>query len=268
MHVFLWVMIAMGVASIGGAASASNPEANIPQVAVIDWFPFGWQEDGRDKGMFIDLVALYSRELDTRIDAVVAPVPRVIRGMEDGEFDFTLTYRDTDMMGQVTYIADIGCLTSYIISYRDNPVTSLEGLNGLTVAYPGRGYFAKRYLPHLKLDGVQVTQTFVMFRMALRRRLDAFVINDAVWEGYRNNLYPGFKVPQDRWADFAEPLPIDTMPLSVSIAPGSKHSAMGQQISALAQSDAFMAKVRALYAAYKLPNATGCLSSPAVPTSE
>lgn len=246
-------------------AYATNPQGGTPQFAIIDWFPFGWKEAGEDKGMLVDMVDIYRRHLNVSVDAVIAPVPRVIRGMELGEFDFTLTYRDADMLGNVTYIADIGCLDSYIVSYKDRPVTSLEGLNGLRVAYPGGGYFAKRFLPDLKLDGIQVSQTFVMFRMALRHRLDAFIINDAVWQGYRNNLYPGFKVPAHRWEDFAEPVAIETLPLSVSISAKSVHTALGDQIADLSRSAAFMKDMEALYASYKLPNATACLTTVSQP---
>jgi|GEM_PF-2043076 len=253
-----WLLVGLGVVFPYGSADAANPDDNIPQFAIIDWFPFGWKEDGQDKGMFVDMVDLYRRHLAMETQAVIAPVPRVIRGMEDGEFDFTFTYRDPGMM-KVNYIADIGCLDSYIVSYKDNPVTSLEGLNGLRVAYPGGGYFAKRFLPQLDIDGVQVAQTFVMFRMALRQRLDAFIINDAVWQGYKNDLYPGFKVPADRWKDFAEPVAIETLPLAVSISYKSRHQALGKRISELSGSDAFMSDMKRLYERYKLPNATGCL---------
>lgn len=242
------------------AVRAANPEDGVPQFAVIDWFPFGWTEAGTDKGMFVDMVSLYRQYLGTNLQAVISPVPRVIRGMENGEFDFTITYRDPGMMGGVDYIADIGCLDSYVVSYRDNPVRSLADLNGLRVAYPGGGYFAKRFLPGLSIDGVQVSQTFVMFRMALRRRLDAFVINDAVWQGYRNNLYPHFKVPEHRWKDFAPPLVIETLPVAVSISPASAHRALGKRISGLVEDKAFMADMAALHARYKLPNGTACLA--------
>ncbi|NVJ96703.1 MAG: hypothetical protein HWE25_01050 [Alphaproteobacteria bacterium] len=245
--------------SVSCAVHATNPEDGVPQFAIIDWFPFGWAEDGQDKGMFVEMVALYRQYLSADLDAVIAPVPRVIRGMEEGEFDFTITYRDPGML-DVKYVADIGCLDSYIVSYSDNPIKSLEGLNGLRVAFPGGGYFDKRFRPNLDLDGVQVAQTFVMFRMALRRRLDAFIINDAVWQGYKNDLYPGFKVPAERWADFAEPVAIETLPVAVSISPKSPHTAIGHRITELSHSDTFMADLQKLYDRYKLPNAMACLA--------
>ena len=235
--------------------------ADIPSAryGIIDWFPFGWIEDGKNKGMFVEMVTALDAALGAQSEAVVGPVPRVLRGMETGGFDFTITYRDNEMMGQVNYLVDIGCLKSAVVSFKKQPVRALKDLNGLRVAYPGGGYFVKRFLPELQLDGLEVSQTYIMFRMALRDRLDAFIINDAVWQGYRNNLYPDFKIPQDRWAEFAEPLYMETLPLAVSVSLTSRHQELASRMRTVMQSGAFTSALQEIYDKYKLPDALQCL---------
>lgn len=236
-----------------------NAEVSPARYGVIDWFPFGWVEDGKNKGMFVEIVASLDAALKVQSEVVVAPVPRILRGMQRGEYDFTITYRDNEMMEQVNYLVDIGCLKAAVVSLRKQPVRALKELNGLRVAYPGGGYFVKRFLPELRLDGLEVSQTDIMFRMALRGRLDAFIINDAVWQGYRNNLFPGFRVPQERWIDFAEPLYTETLPLAVSVSLTSSHKALASRIRKVMQSAAFVNALQAIYDKYKLPNALQCL---------
>jgi ABC-type amino acid transport substrate-binding protein len=245
---------------VQAAARDSAPEdLATPRFGIIDWFPFGWVEGDNNAGMLFDMVAALDTALGVKSNAILSPVPRVINRMKDGEYDFTITYRDTNMLNDVDYLADMGCLRSAVISFRQHPVRSLDQLNGLRVAYPGGGYFAKRFLPDLNLEGHRVAQTYIMFRMALRGRLDAFIINDAVWQGYKNDLYPGFKVPKERWQDFAEPLYIETLPLAVSISKKSKYHALAKRMRSVMQSPAFVQELQSIYDKYQLPDALQCL---------
>ncbi len=245
-------------ASIPALPAAAADHQN-PRFAIIDWFPFGWVEDGRNVGMLVDMVKLYNRHLDQNLEDIVSPVPRVIRGMEEGDFDFTITYRDAGMLGNVDYLGDIGCLKSLIVSFKTHPVTSLDGLTGLTVGYPGGGYFAKRFAPYLDLQRVEVPQTFVMLNMALRGRLDALILNNAVLEAYKRDMFPGFTVPQERWADFAEPAVIEELPLAASMSLKSRFGVVAERMRALSSDPAFLADLREIYASYGVEHAMECL---------
>ncbi len=238
-----------------------------PTFGIIDWFPFGWVEAGENRGMVVDIAKAIDEAIAVSSEKVVSPVPRVLRAMENAEFDFTITYRDPTMLDTVDYLADLGCLRSAVVSFRSAPVSRLEQLNGLRVAYPGGGYFVKRFLPHLRLEGTEVAQTDIMFRMAYRNRLDAFIINDAVWFGYKNDLHPDYKVPKSLWPRFAEPAYVETLPLAVSIAKGSRYQHIGNKMKGLMQNRAFVEALLNVYKKYQLPNALACLSltAPSIP---
>lgn len=246
----------------------SRAEGVQPRYGIIDWFPFGWIENGESKGMMVEMAHAIDRAIGTKSEIVVAPVPRVLRGISENTYDFTITYRDADMLPDVEYLADIGCLRSAIVSMKTAPVMSLEGLNGKRVAFPGGGYFVKRFLPSLNLDGVEVAQTFIMYKMALRGRLDAFIINDAVWFGYKADLYPDYKVPHARWKDFAEPQYLETLPVAVSMGNGSTHSQTAAAIKALMGNPRFVSSLQAIYKKYALPNALQCLPEFSAGTTE
>lgn len=240
-------------------ATAVAAEDKRPRFGILDWFPFGWIQDGESHGMMVEMAKAIDDAIGAQSDIVVAPVPRVLRGITEGDYDFTITYRDTGMLKDVEYLSDIGCLRSAVVAMKPLVIKSLSDLNGLKVAYPGGGYFVKRFLPTLDLQGVEVAQTYIMFRMALRGRLDAFVINDAVWEGYRANLYPGFQVPAYRWKDFAEPYYHETLPIAVSIAQDSHHHVFRERIRSIMDNPVFVKKITRIYEKYALPNALHCL---------
>ena len=230
-----------------------------PVFGIIDWFPFGWQEAEKPVGMFVDMVNAINQTLEIDAQSIVSPVPRVIRAADVGEIDFTITYRDTEMLKTVEFLVDIGCLKAAIVSFKSSPVMSLQGLNGRRVAYPGGGYFVKRFLSTLDLDGVEVAQTDIMFRMAARKRLEAFVINDAVWHGYRQDMHPTYKVPSTLWPELTEPLYLETLPLSISVARGSGQDELAKELKGIMKNRAFKKALLEIYKKYKLPNAIACL---------
>jgi ABC-type amino acid transport substrate-binding protein len=230
-----------------------------PRFGVIDWFPFGWMQDEKNQGMIVEIAQAIDIVLGVKSDVIVAPVPRVLRGMAEAGFDFTITYRDEEMLSEVEYLTDIGCLRSAVVSMKNKPVKALHELNGLRVAYPGGGYFVKKLLPHLNLEGVEVSQTDMMFRMALRGRLDAFIINDAVWFGYWQNNRQGFVIPVEKLQEFAEPYYLETLPFAISISKKSKHQELGQRIKAIMNNPEFVADLKRIYSKYSLSNAMQCL---------
>lgn len=242
-----------------GVFSPVLAKTESPVFGVIDWFPFGWEEAGKSYGLVVDVAAAIDNAIGMKSQKVVSPVPRVLRAIENGEFDFTITYRDSAMLGAVDYLADLGCLRSAVVSFKSAQVTSLEQLNGLRVAYPGGGYFVKRFLPDLDIKGLAVSHTEMMFRMASRRRLDAFIINDAVWYGYKNDLNPQFKVSAELWPLLADPLYVETLPFSVSVSKDSKYQVEAEKIRQLMHSRAFRETLLEIYARYQLPEALSCL---------
>lgn len=242
------------------ATSPALADSEGPRFGIVNWFPFGWVEDGQPQGMFVDMAAAIDRALGLEERIVIAPVPRVFRSMQEGEFDFTISYRDQVMMSEVEYLSDIGCLRSLIVSRQTRPALKLDDLNGMRVAYPGGGYFVARFLPDLELDGVEVARTDIMFRMMLRGRLDAFVINDAIWQSYRADLNPDFSVPSGRWNEFAEPYILETMPLAISMSKATAHRELGERIKSLMQSPAFRQELQSIYNKYQLPHGLACIN--------
>lgn len=239
--------------------TAIQADPDRPQFGIIDWFPFGWVHDAQNQGMMVDIVHAINKTLGSNAEVVVAPVPRVLRGVAEADFDFTVTYRDTGMLNSVDYLADIGCLKSSVVAMKPISIQSINDLNGLKVAYPGGGYFVKRFLPSLDIDGVEVAQNYTMFKMALRGRLDAFVINDAVWFGYRADMYPHFKVPPESWQDFSEPYYMETLPIAVSVSKKSNQLALSEKIRIIMDDAEFVEELNRIYQKYKLPNAMHCL---------
>ncbi len=195
--------------------------------------------------------------LDIKSEIIIGPIPRVMRGMETGDFDLSITYREKE----VDYLVNLGCLSSLVISMKTKPITNLEQLNGLRVAYSGGGYFAKRILPNLNLDGVEVADNSYMLRMILRNRLDAFVVNNAVWQGYRNDLSKAYKVPSARWSDFAYPLYINTVSIALSISQKSQHKALAPRFRTIMSNPDFARALQAIYEKYHLTEMSRCMVS-------
>ena len=235
-----------------------------PHFAIINWFPFGTVQNGVKKGLFVDVARAVADVSDMNAEIMVVPLPRVFRGMQEGIFDFTFTYKSKDLQDKLRYIADIGCLRPAIISMKGSPVTSLAQLNGRRVAHPPVGDFVRRVLPTLNVEGVVAQRTDVMFKMALYGRVDAFVINEAIWHAYKRDAYSEFKVPAERWKEFYEPLYMKPMRLSLSISRGSKYQALASRMTDLLETPGFRKELQVIFDRYGLNNATACLPGAAL----
>jgi len=258
MKSFLLVLaLFASVIQFGVVAHADEPK---PQFAVIDWFPFGYVEGGRKKGLFVDVVSEIDKALSSDSDVVIAPITRVFRGLDTGEFDFTFSYRSEAYAKHLDYVLDIGCLRPTVISMVNKPINYVQELNGTRIAYPPVGYFVRRILPTISVDGIVVPNTQVMFKMALRGRLDAFVINEAIWEAFRHDLFPGFKIPKERWTEFHTPLFTEIQRLSLSVSPNSHYQEMAQRIRTLMKNASFVQALQAVFIKHKIPHAMQCLS--------
>lgn len=244
------------VIQLGMVAHASEPK---PQFAVIDWFPFGYVDGGKKKGLFVDVVSEIDKALSSASEIVIAPIARVFRGLDNGEFDFTFSYRSEAYSEHLDYVLDIGCLRPAVISMKNKPINYVQDLNGMRIAYPPVGYFVRRVLPTISVDGVAVPNTHVMFKMALRGRLDAFVINEAIWEAFRHDHFPGFEIPENRWAEFHKPLFAERQRMSLSVSPNSHHQEMALQIRALMTNASFARALQAVFVKHKIPHAMQCL---------
>ncbi len=239
--------------ALGMRASAS------PTYSIVDWFPYGWMEDGQPRGMLVEIARAADRALGITNQYTIAPVSRVLRSLKTGEYDFSIIYRGEKLNSEVDHLLDVGCISTAVMSLKTAPVLKLADMNKKRVAYSGNGYFHDRYLPTLNATGMQIANTDIMFRMMFRGRVDAFVIDDAVLQGYRNNLHPSYKIPEGDWDRFAAPFYLDSLRLALSTSYSPRYAAMKARMRDLMYQDEFLEELQVIYLKYGLPGGTACL---------
>ncbi len=258
MRICSLIALFVTVTAFSTAASAQN---NRPIFGVIDWFPFGWVEEGENKGVIVEIVGAVEDTFDVKIDIIINKIPRVQRDMENGRYDFTVSYRDPRLLSNIVNLTDIACLKTGIASLKANPVKSVDDLNGMRVAYPGGGYFSRSVLPKIKVTGVQVAQTHIMYNMALRGRLDAFIINDAIWGAFKAGLGPKNTISGRDWRQFAEPYYIEQLPIAISMSASSSHKQLGERLKTITENPIFSQKLRAIKQQYGISETLNCEGS-------
>lgn len=241
---------------VAGSAAAQTAS---PTYMLADWFPYGWMEDGKPRGLLVEIARAVDRALGVSHQLALAPVPRVLRSVKNGEYDFSIIYRGAKLNRQVEHVLDVGCIRTAAISMKTRPVRKLADMNGLRVAYSGSGYFKDSFLPRLKVEGVVVANADIMFRMALRGRLDAFVIDDAVWQGYRINLSANRQIPALRWQEFAEPYYLESLRLAISTPLNPMYKSLADRMKPLLGDTGFVRDLQKIYDRYGLPSGTACL---------
>lgn len=236
---------------------------NQPTFGVIDWFPFGWVHEGENNGIIVEVVTAIEETLGVKMKVIVNKIPRVQRDMENGKYDFTISYRDPRLLSNIVNLTDLACLKTGIASLKRRPVNSTNDLNGMRVAYPGGGYFSRSILPTVNVTGVQVAQTQIMYKMALRGRLDAFIINDAIWGAFKAGLFPNQQISESDQGQFAEPFYIEQLPIAISMSASSKHDKLGEQLKSITKNHVFVKRLRETMQKYNIVEALDCLNLPA-----
>ncbi len=250
---------AMILACVWVPSVSADTDGSPVTYVLADWFPYGWQDNATPQGLLVDIAKAVDKALSVENNYAIAPVSRVLRSIKSGEYDFSIIYRGKKLNRQVDHVLDVGCIRTAVVSMRDRPVRKIEDLNGMRVAYSSSGYFADNFLPTLDLEGMAVANADIMFRMALRGRLDAFVIDDAVLQGYRLELDQARKETAAQWQSFSQPFYLESLRLAVTSSFDNKHKVLKERMRGLLSNASFVGDLQDIYDRYGLPSGTACL---------
>lgn len=237
-------------------SESNQAELSIPSIAIIDFFPFGFTDNaGQPQGLFIEIAEVISKQLGQEFNIKLLPVPRALRGVSSGKIDMLISYKDPVMVPNVEFLGKLGCLTSYLIPSAKHKPQNLQQLDSLKVGYITGGYFDKRFSRTLNIQPVEVPSNEAMLTMLLRGRLDAFVINDAVYNAYLGGLNPHVELPNGWQNQVGKGFPIEAMETHLSISDYSKHKALSPKLKHAISQLFQQRKLKPIYEKYNNPRA-------------
>lgn len=247
----------------GASAQPYQLPADPPIFAIMDWSPFGWQDRENAKGILVNIVRLIEKELGVELMVVIAPMTRVVDGMENGRYDFTVAYRDPIVMSDVNYLGDVGCLNNNVVSLKRRPITTLRELQGLRVAYPAESPFLVKVTPLLesmdiRTEGMIVFKSEVIFNVLKRGRVQAIIVNDAVLNAYRMGRLGDSLEAAMTWEELAPPLAIEELPLAIAASTTTSFTGLAKRIKRALQTVTFKAAIRQMYEQYGMQPVTSC----------
>lgn len=244
--------------------SRAVAQAPVPaNFTIVDWAPFGWQERDGAYGLFVTIVQLIDRHRKIESDITITPMARLIRGMEEGVFDFTVTYRDPIILTNVEYLGDIGCLTNNILSMQSRPVSTLEQLEDIRVAYAAESPFVIKLVPLLQSLGIEVHgmlvfKSQVIFNMMQRGRVQAIIVNDAVMEAHKSGLLTNNVDALNFWQNTAPPLMIEELPIAVAASKAKGVHQDAKAIKHIIHSPRFQKELALIYKQYGIKPGISC----------
>ncbi len=203
--------------------SLSATERKEPILAVIDFFPFGYSlEDNIPRGMVFDIEAVLEEVSPLKIDARLMSVARALRSASIGQNDLLFSYRDDQMVPNVTWLGNVGCLTPLVVPHKDSGIDTLDDLAGKRVGFVSLGYFDVKMKSQWPIKPVLLNNNFIMLKMLLRGRLDAIIINDGVLNAFLANQAILEELPDSWPKQLAQPLALETYETHLSMSKDSK----------------------------------------------
>jgi len=198
-----------------------------PILAVIDFFPFGYAlDDNISRGMVFDIEQVLEDVSSLKIDARLMSVARALRSASIGQNDLLFSYKDAQMVPNVTWLGNVGCLTPLVVPHKNSGIKTLDDLAGKRVGFVSLGYFDVKEKSRWPIKPVLLNDNFIMLKMLLRGRLDAIVINDGVLNAYLANQTILDELPQLWPKQLAQPLALATYETHLSMSKDSKFQAL------------------------------------------
>jgi ABC-type amino acid transport substrate-binding protein len=206
-------------------------ERQNPVLAVIDFYPFGYSlDDNIPRGMVFDIEAVLEEFSDINIDAKLMSVPRALRSASNGQNDLLFSYKDNEMVPNVTWLGNVGCLTPLVVPHKNSGINELTDLAGKRVGFVGLGYFDIKMKSRWPIKPVVLNNNFIMLKMLLRGRLDAIIVNNGVLNAFLSNQAILEELPASWPQQLSQPLPLDTYETHLSMSKDSKFQVLIPQL--------------------------------------
>ena len=200
--------------------STEETDPNIPIVSIIDWYPFGWiDENGTPQGLSVDITRHTFDAIGVEVIIEIDPVPRILRDVRYGNVNFTIVYNDPVMMKDIDFTGIVGCLYASMVPIKGSGIQSLDDVPNKRIGLANAGYFDVKFTPLYDFEHVEIVENHQLFRLAPRDRIDAIIINDAVWDAYRHRDQTTQEFGAEVWDAFGEPIIIEPIVTSFAVSP-------------------------------------------------
>jgi len=226
-------------------------ERQYPVLAVIDFYPFGYLlDDNISRGMVFDIEAVLEEVSMINIDAKLMSTPRALRSASNGQIDLLFSYKDDEMVPNVTWLGNVGCLTPLVVPLKDSKIKTLSDLAGKRVGFVGLGYFDIKMKSRWPIKPVILNNNFIMLKMLLRGRLDAIVVNNGVLNAFLANQDILEDLPESWPLQLSQPLPLATYETHLSMSKDSNFQALIPQLKSAIVKARQQGRFRNIYKKY------------------
>ncbi len=171
----------IGLTSIEKKWIRANPLIKV--AATPNWPPFEFKEKGRYKGLHADVLRLAAKKAGLEVIPVFGKWSDLVEQLKNGQLDLCPGLNATDKRKKYLVFTDdwVSESSQVIISPTDNPIESIEDLDGKSVSVE-KGYAAEAFLkknyPNVKL--LLVNSTIEALKAVITGKAHAYFGNQAV----------------------------------------------------------------------------------------
>lgn len=169
--------------------------------------------------MAFDIETVLERYSGIDIDGRLMSTPRALRSASIGQNDLLFSYKDDDMVPNVTWLGNVGCLVPLVVPRKGAGIATLADLNkGKRIGFVALGYFDVNQRDRWNLEPVVLNNNFLMVNMLARGRVDAIIVNNAVLNAFIHRADLIENVPKDWVSQLADPIHLASFETHISIS--------------------------------------------------
>lgn len=203
--------------------SFAEEDRTIPTFAIYRLHPFYYVDsEGSPSGLNYEIVKKVFNGAGVPHKVAILPIGRVFHAMEQGQHDFTMSYKVPDVFPGLKFFGSVGCQQIVLAPMRGSGIKSLPDAKGKRISFIQGGRFDKIFSKTKAFTRLPAINTLTMFKLAAYGRADAIVGNRMLLASYKNDPSVVHILSPDFWEEFDAAIPITPIEIAFSISEKSK----------------------------------------------
>ncbi len=153
----------------------SAQEASLLQVRTIAISPYGIESEAQLSGIYFDLTNLLLNQAKIDREHYIYPYARIIHELKAGKTDLTIMFKYAELAPYVEYIFPLPPLKNVVVGRKEQPLYSINQLNGKTIAYLRGANFSDEIDKNIKINKYRVNDFSQAISMLEKGRVDAII---------------------------------------------------------------------------------------------
>lgn len=212
------------------APATSFGDEHQPKYGALDFYPFGYREEGRIKGVLVDIMTRIEVVSGVRTTKVLEPIPRIHASIVRGDIDLVISAATLPGFRKMTSLGVVGCSRIIVASNKMAGISQIGDLESKKIGFVAHGFLYRKFNKNFGIIPVLTSTSESLFKMLVGHRVDGIFISDIVLNAHTLMGLPYSNVPLDWRKTLGSNVTIETLPTHLRMSKMSRFRHLEQKL--------------------------------------